>query len=122
MPITYRLDTSLGVLVQEWSGEVSKAELIAHWQQLLDDPAATGCRRMLSDLGQVQLAFEREELSQAFVQTLAPRMGTDWVLAIVVTQVQQLRLAHHFQGLASWLSRDAVFSSREQALAWLLSQ
>jgi hypothetical protein len=122
MPIHYRIDPALGVVFQEWSGVVGPTELLAHWQQVLDDPEATRCRRVLSDLGHVQLALDREDVTEAFRQALAPRMGSDWLLAIVVTEVKQLRLAHHFQGLASWLSRDAVFSNREQALAWLLSQ
>lgn len=120
MTITYVVDAGLGAVLSCWTGEVTIAELRAHWAQVLDDPAARALACTVADLSQARLAFHGDDLHRAVHEVAAPRLrGLTWANAIVVAQPVQYGVSRQFQVFSELISDNAIFPTMAAALAWV---
>ena len=123
MPITYQASNSDGVVTAVWAGDISSADLREHLDRLLRDENAMALRKSLSDLRGATLLFSEQELHSAVREVVAPLLkGRDWISAIVVRTPTQFQMGSRYQGFALAYSRDAIFSSLDEAKRWLLKQ
>ena len=123
MPITYQASNSDGVVTAVWTGDISSADLREHLDRLLRDENAMALRKSLSDLRGATLLFSEQELHSAVREVVAPLLkGRDWISAIVVRTPTQFQMGSRYQGFALAYSRDAIFSSLDEAKRWLLKQ
>lgn len=120
MTITYVVDAEHGAVLSHWEGDVTAAELRAHWTAVLDDPAARAVARTIADLRKARPAFTGTELRDAVSSIAAPRLrGLSWTNAIVVDDPVQYGVSRQFQVFSELLSENAIFASVEEALVWV---
>jgi hypothetical protein len=123
VPITYQASNSDGVVTVVWIGDISSADLREHLGRLLQDEDAMAIRKSLSDLRGATLLFSEQELQLAVREVVSPLLkGKDWISAIVVRTPTQFQMGSKYQGFALAYSRDAIFSSPDEAKRWLLNQ
>ena len=48
--ISYHVDAAGGLILETWSGVITRDVLLAHWRQCLADPAVLAVKRTLVDL------------------------------------------------------------------------
>jgi len=123
MPITYEVFAADRVIRETWHGTITISMLRQHWDTMLRDHECQPIRRTLADLRQASLVFSERELQDA-VREVGFRLlaGGDWTSAIVVGKSSQLRMASRYQAVASIFSTDAIFSTEEEAVRWLIRQ
>lgn len=120
MPITYTIDEAQGVIFETWTGEISSADLAEYWRRYLADPKVLALRRTLADIRGCNHQFTGEELDRLIHDLVIPVLkGRDWKTAIVAENGGQYGLSRQYQAFADSFSRDAIFSSPDEALAWL---
>jgi hypothetical protein len=123
MPITYSIDTELGVILEAWQGDVTAADLRRYWEAYLADPRVMALRRTLVDLRQAHILFRGAELSNLVRDVVKPALGgKGWTTAIVVAQAVQFGVSKQYQVFAQAYSRDAIFEDYDEALRWLAQE
>jgi len=122
MPITYRIDDSLGVLVTTWSGRVTIAEQARHWEAILADPRAVALRRSVVDIRAGTPAFTGAEMRDALAVLQKRLDGRRWVTAIVVANAVQFGVSRQFEVLAAGVTDDEIFEDMDAALRWIADQ
>lgn len=123
MPISYSVDRERGTVISLWTGEVTAAELRAHWAEVLDDPEARAVARTVADLREGTIGFSGAELRLAVEQVAAPRLMTlRWHNAIVVARPEQYGVSRQFDVFSDVLSENAIFHSVDEAVAWIRGQ
>lgn len=123
MAISYVVDGCLGLIAETWSGEIFASDLTEYWIASLGNERHLSIRRTLADVRNASLNFTQQELLVAIQTVILPRLrGRGWVAAIVVGDVPQFKMSRHYQIHASGCCYDGIFSSPEEARAWLLRQ
>jgi hypothetical protein len=121
MPITYSIDKHLGIISVVWTGEVTAADLSAHWTQLLADADALAIRRTLADLRNCEIAFSGEQMFDLVRTVVEPALnGRDWRSALLVGSSVHFGVSRQYQSFAQMYSKDAIFHDEAAALKWLL--
>jgi hypothetical protein len=120
VPITYRLLADENMILEDWSGVISAAELGDYWRRLVADPAAMGCRRSLADLRRATIAVDGNQLREHVESILVPALGSlTWKSAILVAEPAQFGKARQYGAFANLYSDDQIFTDRAAATAWL---
>jgi hypothetical protein len=123
MPISYSIDSRLGIILETWVGNVSAKDLADYWRSYLANPEVLSLRRTLVDLRQAHPVFTGSELSGLISSIVDPVLqGRDWKTAIVVDKPVQFGISRQYHAFAEHYSRDAIFSDPASALEWLTSQ
>jgi len=121
MPISYTIDRENHIVRTVWDGDVTAAQVRAHWLRYLDDAEVMALRRTLSDIRTAHLHFSGEELFEIIRDIVLPRLADiEWKTAILVAQPDQFGVSRQYQAFADHYSEDAIFHDVERALAWLL--
>lgn len=120
MPLSYTLDEARGIVVERWSGDVSIAEISAHWAMMLDNPAALRMGRGLVELVDIRQRFTGPEMMHAVGRLVVLLNGTRWRTAVVAPRVDLFGSSRQFQTMAEPHVTTEIFDNREAALAWLL--
>lgn len=123
MPIAYIVDHDRNLVIETWTGDVTRAELAAHWQTLLTDPAALAVRRTVVDLRQSTPLINGRDISDLIAGIVMPHLGNrHWITALVVDKPVMFGISRQYQALAERYSRDAIFHNIDDALAWMQGQ
>jgi hypothetical protein len=120
MTIVYRVDSELRVVFADWTGEITGAELAAHWRALLADAAAKCCRGSVSDLREGTELPHYEVLHAATRTLLRPRLPPGWKAAVVATLPHHIGVVHQLGVLMDAVARIECFDDAEMALAWVV--
>ena len=123
MPITFDIDSNLGIVRESWTGKISAEEVRAHWVRMLTDPEVLALRASLSDLRQASLDFGGWQMRRLIDTVVTPLLnGRDWITAMIVAGPFQLGMTRQYQDHANHYSRDAIFFNEHDALEWLVRQ
>lgn len=123
MPVSYTIDYENRIVRTVWTGDVTAADVRAHWLRYLDDPVVMALRRTLADLRNANPLFSGEELYELIRDVVLPELeGVGWKTAIVVAEPAQFGASRQYQVFAEIYSRDSIFHDADRALAWLLSE
>lgn len=122
MPISYEIDTRLGLIRTTATGVLTDADLVAHKRALASDPRIKPGMRELSDVRGV----EQLEVTLAGIGTLVSMdaepaaMFDDYRLAIVASTDVVFGMARLYQQRTDEeLERVGIFRTMEEAAAWL---
>ena len=122
MPISYRIDSDLGVVFEEWVGTIAPDEVRAHWTRMLSDPQALRCRRSLADLRRLNVTLPWSQLS-SISRIIFPMVGPGrWRIAEVVANEAQYGRVMQFKATTESIATHAIFYGVDEALAWLLQE
>jgi hypothetical protein len=122
MPISYSIDSQLGIILETWVGNVSAKDLAGYWRSYLSNPEVLSLRRTLVDLRQAYPTFTGSELSDLISSIVDPILqGRAWKTAIIVDRPVQFGISRQYHVFAEHYSRDAIFSDLTSALKWLTS-
>lgn len=120
MPITYTIDDAKGVIFETWTGPISAADLERYWRGYLADPKVLALRRTVVDIRGSVHQFTGADMDRLIHDIVIPILdGRDWKSAIVAENGGQYGLSRQYQAFADSYSRDAIFSTPEEALSWL---
>jgi len=123
MPITYTIDDENRCIVETWTGMITASYLGAFWREFLADPVILAIGRSVVDIRECRLLFSGEQLAELVETIVAPALkGRKWTSAIVVTDPIQFEITRQYHILAESYSRDSIFGTPEDAIAWLRSQ
>jgi len=122
MPISYRIDPSRALVLTEAWGSLTDADILAHKDRLLKDPAFRPSMVQLSDVRRVEdLQVTRDGVA-AMVQhdvTHAVHRGGHR-LAIVISLDVVFGMARMYQIMSEQNdSTVGVFRTMEEAMVWL---
>lgn len=121
MPISYTIDYEHRIVRTVWTGDVTAADVRAHWLVYLEDPLVMALRRTLTDLRTANLKFSGEELYELIRDVVVPRLeGVGWKTAILVAHPEQFGVSRQYQVFARY-SEDSIFHDEERAMRWLLA-
>ncbi len=124
MPVLYELDRARGWIRTRCVGEVTVAEVVAHFSTLAQDPACPSRLDVLLDLSQavtVPRLRQLEEVVQA-MNRVRDRIRFE-VCAIVATSDVLYGMLRRFEVLAERHFRvTRVFRDLGEAETWLLAQ
>ncbi len=122
MPISYEIDTRLGLIRTTAMGVLTDADLVAHKRALASDPRIKPGMRELSDVRGV----EQLEVTLAGIGTFVSMdaepaaMPDDYRLAIVASTDVVFGMARLYQQRTDEeLKRVGIFRTMEEAAAWL---
>lgn len=121
--ISYHVDAAGGLILETWSGVITRDVLLAHWRQCLADPAVLAVKRTLVDLRDCDVQFSGEEwlrLIEGCVLNRPDLLG--WKTAIVVDKPHLHGIARQFLGHAARLTHGELFEQPDQAATWLTRQ
>ena len=121
--ITFRVETSLGIVVTTWKGKVSNADLISAYTKLFEDPAfQPGFHELLdvSEADMVEVSGEGLRKLELFIESQTPDSVGEFKTAVVAPEDLSFGLARMY-GFYSDDSSEAVrvFRDSEKALDWL---
>lgn len=123
MPFSYRVDPHSRIVLSTWSGTITAQELGHHWKDVLADPELAGCTKSIADLREAQLAFTGSELATMVGGVLLPGLvGRPWREAILVGAPDQYGTARQYSVYADGVTKHAIFTDEEAALAWLAGE
>jgi hypothetical protein len=119
VPVSYRIDTTRGVVLSTATGVVTDLELIAHKERLRADPAFQPWFRQLFDFS----GATENQVTGRGVRELAasPALGKGSKRALVVRDVSGFGLARMFQTLRDEQPDEsiAIFPDVATARVWL---
>ncbi len=119
-PISYTIDRSLGIIIEEWHGDVTAADLGALWNAYFSSPDVLALRKTLADLRDANILFTGNELSDLVSSVAIPALrGRDWKTALVVENPVQFGVSRQYQVFAEQYSTDCIFRNYEDAIHWL---
>lgn len=120
MPIGYRIDRELGIVVTTWAGKITAATAETHYQAMLRDEEALSCGKSLADLREANLELTGFEFKEVITKTVLPNLGSRrWVSAILVQKPYQFGVARQYDAFASTYSFNSIFYDYDEALNWL---
>jgi len=123
LPIAYTVDRVHNIINEAWTGTVTAGELAAYWRTYLTDPEVMRCRRTLVDLLDAHIAFTGAELATLIEAIARPAIqNRTWATAILVSAPVAYGVSRQYQVFSEQYSRDAIFTDRDAALAWLVAQ
>jgi hypothetical protein len=122
MPISYRIDSSRGLVLTEAWGILTDADILDHKDRLLKDPAFDPSMAQLSDVRRVEdLRVTRNGVAamiQHDVGNAAYREGHR--LAIVISLEVAFGMARMYQIMSEQRENAVgVFRTMHEAMAWL---
>src|ERR1035437_1433165 len=101
MGISYSIDSSNKTVITQWSGTVTRYDMIKHWESVLSDSKALECGRSIVDLGESQLEVYFADLSYFMKNTVMPSLKEHkWKTGIITHNPNQLGVANQFMALA----------------------
>jgi hypothetical protein len=120
MPISYQVDSAKQLILETWDGVVDSSELARYWRHYLSDDKVLEIRRTVVDLRKAVIKFSGAELDYLIHSIVIPKLnGKKWITAIVVDKPYQFGIGRQYQVFAEYYSRDSIFSSLEDAIAWI---
>ena len=123
MPISYTIDDEHRYIVETWTGMITAAYLGEFMRRFLADPVVTAIGRTVVDIRECRLLFSGEQLAELVENIVVPMMnGRKWISAIVVNDPIQFEITRQYHLLAESYSRDSIFGTLEDAIAWLQAQ
>jgi hypothetical protein len=121
MNITYKIDSSQGVIIEKWYGSVDVEDVAALWKLKLADKNVLACRGTLADLRDCQLQFSGDELRCKIRTILFPSVGARKIkTAILVSEPLQYGVARQFLAYSDEIGDGQVFTNEIAAYKWLL--
>ena len=122
MGITYRRDTTLGVTVERWEGEITSDMICEHWRKLAtDDLFLSGNKSLVLALDATP-SFSPLELHTAIRKLHTPALaGKGRRVAICVKGQDRERLARAFALFSDPGQIVKLFDNKPGAIDWLLS-
>jgi hypothetical protein len=122
-PITYTIDSRLGVIFETWTGAVTAADLRAYWTSYMNDPQVMALRITLADLRRANIQFSGDELNGLVCGLVEPKLqGRQWKTAILVANPVQFGISRQYHAFAGLYSNDSIFADRDLALCWLIGK
>jgi hypothetical protein len=123
MPISYSIDRESRCIHETWTGMITAKDLADYWRHILADPVVMVIRRTIVDLRECRILFSGEQLAELVESIALPLLnGKSWRTAIVVGDPVQHEVTRQYHVLAESYSQDSVFSTPEDAMAWMQSQ
>ena len=123
MPISFTIDTRLGIVREKWTGKVTVEEVRQHWTHYLTDPEILALRATLADVREATLDFGGWQMRRLIETVVDPLLqGRDWITAILIGGSRQVDMSRTYQELADHYSRDAIFFEEHDAIEWLVRQ
>ncbi|MEO5860670.1 MAG: hypothetical protein ABIR33_17190 [Pyrinomonadaceae bacterium] len=120
-PISYVVDTAVGVIFEVWDGTVTASDLSQFWRDYLSDPEVLEVRTTLVDLRKATIKITGNEMRDLVSSVVQPALGSrTWRTAIVVDRPVQYGVSRQYQVFAEYYSTDCIFYETDEALAWLL--
>ena len=121
MPISYRIDSDLGVVLTTATGALTDDELLAHKKKLARDPAFTPGMAELADMrGVERIDVTAEGVRTLIAQDQAAGVQGSLRLAIVASQDELFGMARMYQMLGEdGFVRVHVCRDADDARAWL---
>ena len=120
MPIHYKIDSELGMLLVVAEGESTQSERLAAMQRWLSDPDFRPGLQTLADFSQATSVPSLSELEDIVehIRRHANAIGQKKI-AIVTSRPVTFGVARQFGALAPGVMTVQVFKDRDAALAWL---
>jgi hypothetical protein len=122
-PIRYSFDPERNLILEEWTGLVTTAELKTHWEKFLVDESVINCRRTVVDISASQITVSGEDFSYLINTLVKPALnGRKWITAIVIANDFQFGVSRQYGTYADFYSRDQIFRSLDDAFLWISTQ
>jgi TnpA family transposase len=121
MPITYKIDHSLRVVLVEWSDVVTSEELANHIERMLADEEAIDCRRSITDTRQASsTSFDFKAILGNLMNTAKPRVQPgSWKVAVIVNTPHLYGVGRQFQAVSDDFIEMSFFADEASALEWV---
>jgi hypothetical protein len=118
--IRYAVDAELNLILEEWSGDVTRDALNAHWIEFLSDQSVLNCRRTIIDLTDAVMAFNGDDLYFLIDQLIKPALGDrKWITALIVESPLQFGISRQYGAYADFYSQDMIFATYNEAKEWI---
>jgi hypothetical protein len=120
MPLTYRIVSEERLVLTEGSGVLTDADVLAHKERLLSDPAFQPGMRELSDIRAIERIAVTPEGVRAMVDYDRRAGVAAHRLALVVSQEVAFGMARMYQLVGAREDQSVgVFRSIDEAMQWL---
>lgn len=121
--IAYVVDPGLDLVLEEWSGDITRDALAAHWSGLMQDMTALRCRRTLVDFSAATIHLHGQDLVELIDNVLLPALqGRRWITAIVAASAVQYGFGRQYLAFGARFSNTRIFREVDEALAWLATE
>ncbi len=122
MGISYLLNDVTGIIISNWSGEISVDDMTQHWHTVLEQMKTPTGKGSLIDFGDAKPRINFTDLTH-FVSTIViPTLqGKKWKTAIVAHDPFQYSSARQFETLVDKRLEIKIFTNQVDALNWFAS-
>ena len=122
MPITYRIDPGLGLVLRRFEGETTAEDFERHWRELMSDPElpAEGPLLLVADMCECEFRLYGEDVHQIVNCVIEPLLaGRRWVSALVVSSSTQRGVANQFMVYSERCGVTQMFRDMDEATRWV---
>jgi len=121
MPIAYKVDVALGIVLADWRGTVTAKDITEHWTRFVADKAAMACGGAITDISCCDILFTPEELKAVTKKILEPALrGKNWKTAVIVKNPVQFGVTKQQEIFSETFVKMNVFYSDVMARKWVL--
>lgn len=122
MPITYKIDPVLGIVIADWIGVVSEKEITDHMKEMLGDKAAFACGKSVADLRKLtELKYKFDDIYNLSRTVIKPLLrGRRWKTAILVNDTNYFGVGLQFEWLTEGIVDSSVFTDESVAFNWII--
>ncbi|SRR5258708_2539903 len=124
MPVSYSIDASRRMICTTCSGNLTLAEVLAHFQSLSEDPACSGQLDVRLDLSETTSVPQAHEVQSAgYALSMIRRKAQFGACAIIAPNAALFGMMRMFEVFAGEYFRIIrVFRGSAEAAAWLVTQ
>jgi len=124
MPVSYRIDAAGKIIRTVCTSPMTLADVIAHFRDLVDDPACTGPMDVLLNVTAVDTLPDSRELSAVSQELGTVRQKVKFgICAIVAGRDAMFGMMRMFEAFAQGhFVAIRVFRDADEAGVWLVSQ
>lgn len=122
MPITYKIDPVLGIVISDWHGVVSEKEITDHMKEMLSDKEAFTCGKSIADLRKMtELKYKFDDIYHLSRTVIKPLLGgRRWKTAIIVNNTPYFAIGLQFEWLTEGIVDSSVFTEESAAFNWII--
>jgi hypothetical protein len=121
MPITFKLDTTQGILFEYWRGPITISEVAAYWTALAAGEEVKTSIGSIADVRDCEPKFTGEEFRVLARQILiAVHQGAKRKVAVIVSDPVQYGMSRQHQLFSESFMNVEVFYSEVMALKYVL--
>jgi|SRR5882672_5261295 len=123
MPVTYTIDTKLGLVSSMATGGVTAAELLGHQNRLMRDPDFDPTFNQLADFSETtSVSVSSDDIRTLATRNIFERSARRCVVAPTAEIFGLARMFQAFRELSGGKEELHIFKERKEALHWLLSE